>query len=106
MEEIVTIEEVKQHEEVVTVPVSHNIYSYRRENLIKEGDTVIIYEGADSMKQMVMKKGERFQNKSGCFLHDEIIDKADFGSKVFSKNYKGFVHILRPTSHIHTTSLS
>lgn len=106
MEEIVTTEEVKQHEEVVTVPVSHNIYSYRRENLIKEGDTVIIYEGADSMKQMVMKKGERFQNKSGCFLHDEIIDKADFGSKVFSKNYKGFVHILRPTSHIHTTSLS
>ena len=47
MEEIIK-EEVKQHD--LTVPVSHNIYSYRRENLIREGDTVIIYEGADNMK--------------------------------------------------------
>lgn len=47
MEEI-TKEEVKQHD--LAVPVSHNIYSYRRENLIREGDTVIIYEGAENMK--------------------------------------------------------
>jgi len=42
------------------IQVSHNIYSYRRDNLIREGDTVIIYEGADNMKQLVMKRGERF----------------------------------------------
>ena len=41
------------------IQVSHNIYSYRRDNLIREGDTVIIYEGADNMKQLVMKRGER-----------------------------------------------
>ena len=42
------------------IQVSHNIYSYRRDNLIREGDTVIIYEGADNMKQLVMKRRERF----------------------------------------------
>ena len=47
MEEIVK-EEIKEHQHAA--PVSHNIYSYRRENLIREGDTVIIYEGADNMK--------------------------------------------------------
>jgi hypothetical protein len=47
MEEIKN-EDGKQQE--LAVPVSHNIYSYRRENLIREGDTVIIYEGADNMK--------------------------------------------------------
>jgi hypothetical protein len=47
------MEEIKNQEgeqQELAVPVSHNIYSYRRENLIREGDTVIIYEGADNMK--------------------------------------------------------
>ena len=34
-----------------------NIYTYKRDNLIKDGDVVIVYEGADNMKQIVMKKG-------------------------------------------------
>jgi ribosomal protein S17 len=41
-----TIQEVMQQEE----HVSHNIYAYRKDNLIREGDTVIVYEGADNMK--------------------------------------------------------
>jgi tRNA (adenine57-N1/adenine58-N1)-methyltransferase len=90
----------------VTSFISENIYSYRGDNLIREGDTVIVYEGADSMKQLVMKKGGKLQNKSGCFNHDDIVGKCEFGSKVYSKNFKGFVHLLRPTSHIHTASLS
>lgn len=34
-----------------------NIYTYKRDNVIKDGDVVIVYEGADNMKQIVMKKG-------------------------------------------------
>lgn len=83
-----------------------NIYTYRRENLIKEGDIVVVFEGADNMKQLTMKRGEKFQNKFGCYNHDDIIDKCEYGSKIFSKNMKGYVHFLRPNSHMYTTSLS
>jgi len=35
------------------------IYAYKRDNIIREGDTVVVYEGGpDSMKQITIKKGE------------------------------------------------
>jgi hypothetical protein len=35
------------------------IYAYNRDNTIREGDTVVIYDGApDTMKQVTMKHGE------------------------------------------------
>jgi hypothetical protein len=40
-------------------PSSRNIYTYRKDNLIKEGDLVIVYESADNMKQIIMKRGEK-----------------------------------------------
>ncbi len=83
-----------------------NIYTYIRENLIREGDIVVVFEGADNMKQLTMKRGEKFQNKFGCYNHDDIIDQYEYGSKIFSKNMKGYVHFLRPNSHMYTTSLS
>ena len=85
---------------------SRNIYSYRKDNLIREGDVVIVYESIDSMKQIIMKKGERLQNKYGYYLHDDIIDKCEYGSKVFSKSMMGYVHFLRLSSVMHTTSLA
>jgi tRNA (adenine57-N1/adenine58-N1)-methyltransferase len=53
-----------------------------------------------------MKKGEKLQNKFGCYNHDDIIDQCEYGSKVFSKNMMGYVHFLRPSSVMHTTSLA
>ena len=53
-----------------------------------------------------MKKGEKLQNKFGCYNHDDIIDHCEYGSKVFSKNMMGYVHFLRPSSVMHTTSLA
>jgi len=87
-------------------PSSRNIYTYRKDNLIKEGDLVIVYESADNMKQIIMKRGEKLQNKFGCYDHNEIIDKCEYGSKVFSNNMMGYVHFLRLTSVMHTTSLA
>ncbi len=53
-----------------------------------------------------MKKGEKLQNKFGCYPHDDIIDKCEYGSKVFSKSMMGYVHFLRLSSVMHTTSLA
>jgi tRNA (adenine57-N1/adenine58-N1)-methyltransferase catalytic subunit len=82
------------------------IYSYKRDNLIREGDLVFVYESADNIKQIQMKKGAIYQNKFGAFPHNDIIDHAEFGSKVYSKNMKGWVYMIRPSSHAYTTSLS
>ena len=61
------------------------IYTYKRDNTIREGDTVVVYEnGPDSMKQVTMKKGVIMQNKFGAFHHSSVIDLVDYGQKVFS----------------------
>ncbi|TNV76986.1 hypothetical protein FGO68_gene7180 [Halteria grandinella] len=83
-----------------------SIYTYKRDNLIKEGDLVFVYESADSIKQITMKRGAIYNNKFGQFPHNEIIDQAEFGQKVYSKQMKGWVYMLRPTSHVYTNSLA
>lgn len=51
-----------------------SIYTYKRDNLIKEGDLVFVYESADSIKQITMKRGAIYNNKFGQFPHNDIID--------------------------------
>lgn len=83
------------------------IYAYKRDNIIREGDTLVVFEGgADGMKQVTMVKGGILQNKFGAFHHSSIIDEVEYGQKVYSKNMKGFVYMLRPTSHMYTASLA
>jgi tRNA (adenine57-N1/adenine58-N1)-methyltransferase len=83
-----------------------NIYSYKRDNIIREGDTVLVFEGPDAMKQVTMVKDCQLHNKFGNFPHNEIIDNYEYGSKVYSKNNRGWVHMLRPSSHLYTSSLN
>lgn len=54
----------------------------------------------------MMKRGSILQNKFGAFSHDDIIDTSQFGSKIYSKNNKGWVYFLKPSSHVYTSSLS
>jgi tRNA (adenine57-N1/adenine58-N1)-methyltransferase len=88
-------------------PAGHeSIYAYKHDNTIREGDLVFVYESAESIKQIEMKRGCVYQNKFGAFPHNDIIDQAEFGQKVYSKNMMGWVYIIRPTSHTYTTSLA
>ncbi len=59
MESQVTTEAIQDHQS------ASNIYTYRRDNLIKEGDIVVVFEGAENMKQITMKRGEKFNNRFG-----------------------------------------
>lgn len=51
------------------------------DNLMKEGDMVIIYLDPTNTSCLKLKKGEKFQNKYGHYRHDDIIGK-EYGSKV------------------------
>ena len=59
------------------------LYKYRAENLVREGDFAVIMDQNDNFHQVVMKRGDFFQSPKGKFYHDKIIDKVEFGAKVF-----------------------
>jgi len=65
-----------------------------------------MYEGQDAFKQVTMRSGETYNNKFGAFDHSELIGQVEYGSKVFAKNLKGWMYVLRPTSALYTQSLA
>ncbi|KAF1800571.1 tRNA methyltransferase complex GCD14 subunit-domain-containing protein [Mucor lusitanicus] len=71
---------------------------------IEEGDLVIVYMTRENMTPIFMKKGTVFQNRFGVYKHDDIIGK-EYGSKLVSSNYRGFVYLLHPTPELWTLVL-
>jgi tRNA(1-methyladenosine) methyltransferase and related methyltransferases len=71
-------------------------------NIIKEGDTVIIYEDIQTSTIVKLTLSGTFDNRFGKFHHKDIIGK-QYGSKITSK--KGYVYVLRPTPTLITQSL-
>lgn len=73
--------------------------------LIQHGDLVVAYERHDSMKAVVVdsKKGQ-LQNRHGTFSHRDWVGKP-FGSKVFGRDGRGFMHLLAPTPELWTQVL-
>lgn len=58
----------------------------------------------DLLQPLVITQGKDFNSKFGNYRHDDLIGMP-FGSKVGSRNGKGFVNILRPTPELWTMSL-
>ena len=81
------------------------LFKYKKDNTIREGDLVIFWDDKDNYWPAKMKKGESYMTYKGKFYYDDIIDKADFGTKVFFKRGQGFINVIRPTSHLYTVSL-
>eukprot|EP01098_Paradermamoeba_levis_P007340 TRINITY_DN3027_c0_g1_i1.p1 TRINITY_DN3027_c0_g1~~TRINITY_DN3027_c0_g1_i1.p1 ORF type:complete len:341 (-),score=87.56 TRINITY_DN3027_c0_g1_i1:21-1043(-) len=70
--------------------------------VITEGDIVIFYSSKDNFSWEKMKKGGIFNNKFGAFHHNDIIDKAKYGSRVTSKQNRGWIHLLQMTPELWT----
>ncbi|CAO3649980.1 unnamed protein product [Cunninghamella blakesleeana] len=68
---------------------------------IEDGDLVIFYINRDNLSPVWLKSGEISHNKFGIFKHDDIIGK-EYGSRIISSNYKGFIYILHPTPELWT----
>lgn len=71
---------------------------------IADGDTIIIYEGPESLKPIVVKDGTILNNRFGNFPHAEMIGRP-FGAKLYCKRTKGFVYLLHPTPELWTNAL-
>ena len=85
-----------------------SLFTYDKNNVIKEGDTVVFFERRDQFKQVTIKRGQQYTvTKGGVIKHDDIIDNNErFGTKVFSSNKRAFCLILKPNTDMYTKSLS
>ncbi|CAI4224116.1 unnamed protein product [Auanema sp. JU1783] len=74
----------------------------KNHDLIKEGDTVIIYVSYGHTHTIIVKRGITLAMKYGALRHEFIIDKP-WGSKITAT--AGYVYALRPTPDLWTRSL-
>lgn len=84
--------ETKDEQIVVeSTTVQNNVVSGEQsgldDNIIKDGDMIVIYLDPLNTSCINVKKGVRFQNKYGHYNHDDIIGK-QYGSKV--RTYKEY----------------
>ncbi|KAI0373880.1 tRNA methyltransferase complex GCD14 subunit [Pilatotrama ljubarskyi] len=71
---------------------------------IAAGDVVIVWMTRDIIQPLVITPGKELNSKYGYYRHDELIG-VPYGSKVRSRNGKGFIHLLRPTPELWTLAL-
>lgn len=77
----------------------------RRPRLMQAGDLVIVYERHDALDHLYLRPGSIFQNKFGCFPHNDMIGKP-FGSKIESKsNSPGWIYILEPSPELWSSAV-
>ncbi|KAI8800977.1 tRNA methyltransferase complex subunit Cpd1 [Cladochytrium replicatum] len=71
---------------------------------ISEGDFVVIFVTPENKTIIQLTADGTYTNRAGKFPHSEIIGKP-WGSKIFSTNKKGYVHLLYPTPEMWTDCL-
>ncbi|PCH40266.1 tRNA methyltransferase complex GCD14 subunit [Wolfiporia cocos MD-104 SS10] len=71
---------------------------------IAAGDVVIVWMTRDLVQPMVITPGQELNNRFGVYRHSDLVG-VPYGSKIGSRNGKGFIHILRPTPELWTLAL-
>lgn len=71
---------------------------------IAPGDLVIVWMTRDLVQPLVVTPGKEINNRFGFYRHDDLVG-VPYGSKVGSRNGKGFIHVLRPTPELWTLAL-
>jgi len=71
---------------------------------VADGDLVIIWLTRDVIQPLVISSGKELNTKFGFYRHEDLIG-VPYGSKIGSRNGKGFLHLLRPTPELWTLAL-
>ncbi|KIP08958.1 hypothetical protein PHLGIDRAFT_126677 [Phlebiopsis gigantea 11061_1 CR5-6] len=71
---------------------------------IADGDLVIIWLTRDILQPLLVSAGKELNSRFGVYRHADLIG-VPYGSKVGSRNGKGFIHVLRPTPELWTLAL-
>ncbi|TFK52136.1 tRNA methyltransferase complex GCD14 subunit [Heliocybe sulcata] len=71
---------------------------------IAANDLVIIWLTRDLVQPLYISPGKEFNSKFGNYRHSDLIG-LPYGSKVGSRNGRGFIHVLRPTPELWTMAL-
>ncbi|SPO22774.1 related to GCD14 - translational repressor of GCN4 [Ustilago trichophora] len=72
---------------------------------IQPGDLIIIFASRDKTPiPLTVTPGEHVSNMFGHFPHDDMIGMP-YGSKMISKNGRGYIYLLRPTPELWTLAL-
>ncbi|GAC99054.1 hypothetical protein PHSY_006651 [Pseudozyma hubeiensis SY62] len=77
----------------------------RSDAFIKAGDLVIVFASRDKTPMpLTVTPGEHVSNMFGHFPHDDMVGMP-YGSKMISKNGRGYIYLLRPTPELWTLAL-
>ncbi|CDR99388.1 related to GCD14-translational repressor of GCN4 [Sporisorium scitamineum] len=72
---------------------------------IKAGDLIIVFASRDKTPMpLTVTPGEHVSNMFGHFPHNDMVGMP-YGSKMISKNGRGYVYLLRPTPELWTLAL-
>ncbi|TFK87492.1 tRNA methyltransferase complex GCD14 subunit [Polyporus arcularius HHB13444] len=71
---------------------------------VAAGDVVIAWMTRDIIQPLLITPGKDLNTKYGYYRHSDLIG-VPYGSKVRSRNGKGFFHLLRPTPELWTLAL-
>ena len=63
-----------------------------------------IQQTRDIIQSVVVTPGQDINNRFGYYRHSDLVG-VPYGSKVGSRNGKGFIHLLRPTPELWTMAL-
>ncbi|KAH7097525.1 tRNA methyltransferase complex subunit Cpd1 [Auriculariales sp. MPI-PUGE-AT-0066] len=71
---------------------------------VAAGDTVIVWQTRENIQHLVVEPGKELNNRFGVYSHVDLVG-VPYGSKVASRNRRGFIHVLRPTPELWTLAL-
>ncbi|KAK7690128.1 hypothetical protein QCA50_006777 [Cerrena zonata] len=71
---------------------------------IADGDLVIVWMTRDLVQPLIITSGKELNTRFGVYRHADLIG-VPYGSKIGSRNGKGFIHLLRPTPELWTLAL-
>ena len=66
--------------------------------------SLIAHKTRDLVQPLLITPGRDLNSRFGYYKHDDLIG-IPYGSKVGSRNRKGFIHVLRPTPELWTVAL-